>query len=123
MGTSWGRLPGGTDGGGQVGGVTAEFAAAMPAVILVIAGCLGALSVLGDHVRLVDAAADAARALSRGEEEQRVEGIVGQLVPGASLVVTHRGEFVCARLATTRLNPPALGIRIDASSCALAGGL
>lgn len=97
----------------------------MPAIILMLSCCLGAIHVVGEQVRLADASADAARALSRGDDEQRVRALVGELVPGASLGVTQRGEFVCARVATDAGagSLAALGVRIDASSCALAGGL
>ncbi len=109
----------------EKGGVTAEFAAALPAVVLVLGCCLGAVQIVGEHIRLTDAAADASRALSRGDDDQRVRALVGELVPGASLAVTRRGEFVCARVGSIAGagSLGALGVPIDASSCALAGGL
>ena len=47
--------------------MTAEFAVALPAIALVLAACLASVQLVGQHVRLTDAAADAARALGRGE--------------------------------------------------------
>jgi hypothetical protein len=107
------------------GSVTAEFAAVMPAVVLVLGCCLGAVQVVGEQVRLTDAAADAARALARGDDQARVSGLVRQLVNGASLSTVRRGEFVCAQLASQKgLGPlAAVGFTLEASSCALAGGL
>ncbi|MDQ1576828.1 MAG: hypothetical protein QOH55_1978, partial [Microbacteriaceae bacterium] len=43
---------------GARGSVTAEFAAVVPAVLLVLAACLGGIQVVGQQVRMTDAAAD-----------------------------------------------------------------
>lgn len=109
---------------GERGSVTAEFAVLMPALLLVLALCLGAVQVLGQQVRLTDAAADAARAASRGDDTARVAALVARAVPGASLVLATRGEFVCAELSkAAEFGRAGLSLRIGASSCALAGGL
>nr|WP_022884821.1 TadE family type IV pilus minor pilin [Glaciibacter superstes] len=107
------------------GSVTAELAMALPAVVLVLGCCLAAVQVTGQQVRLTDAAADAARSLSRGDEAGRAAGLVAQAVSGASLGTENRGEFVCAHLsAPSAFGPFALfGLTLEASSCALAGGL
>ncbi|TFD91510.1 hypothetical protein E3T51_01450 [Cryobacterium serini] len=94
----------------------------MPAVVLVLACCLGAVQVVGVQVRLTDAAASAARALARGDTEARAAGLVLQSVPGASLVSERRGDFVCARVATHSLPGIFAGLNLEAHSCALAGG-
>lgn len=107
------------------GSVTAEFAAVIPAVVLVLGCCLGAVQVVGQQVRLTDAAADAARALARGDGADRAAGIVERSVRGASLSAERRGEFVCARLSVPSAFGPfaAFGLTVAAGSCALAGGL
>ena len=106
------------------GSVTAEFATLVPAVLLVLACCLGALQVVGQQVRLTDAAADAARSLSRGDSVDRAAGLVDRAVSGASLTPERQGEFVCARLSAPSAFAPfaAFGLTLRAGSCALGGG-
>ena len=47
--------------------MTAEFAAVLPAVVLVLAVCLSGVQVATAQLRLQDASADASRLLGRGE--------------------------------------------------------
>ncbi|PPL19399.1 TadE family type IV pilus minor pilin [Microterricola pindariensis] len=123
MRSPWGRAPGRRATGSR-GSVTAEFAVVMPALFLVLALCLGAVSLLGQQLRLSDAAADAARAAGRGDDGARVLALVARAVPGASLGLERRGEFVCAELSSdASFGPAGFGLRLTASSCALAGGL
>lgn len=97
----------------------------LPAVVLVLGCCLGAVQVVGQQVRMTDAAADAARSLARGDDTVRAAGLVGRAVAGASFAAERRGEFVCARLAAPSSFAPfaGLGLTVEAGSCALAGGL
>ena len=107
------------------GSVTAEFATVVPAVLLVLAICLGALQVVGQQVRLTDAAADAARSLARGDSVGRAAGLVQQAVQGASMTPERRGEFVCVNLSAPSSFAAfaAFGLTLRAGSCALGGGL
>lgn len=73
------------------GSVTAELAIAMPAVSLVIAITLGAFSLQIERMKLVDVAATAARAIARGEGEEEVRKLAGELMAG---------EIVAGELAT-----------------------
>lgn len=97
----------------------------MPAVVLVLAACLGAVQVAGQQVRLTDAAASAARALARDDGVGRASAIARQAVGSASLRSERQGQFVCARLSAPSDFAPfaAAGLRLEVSSCALAGGL
>ena len=107
---------------GDRGSVTAEFATVIPAVVLVLAGCLACVQLAGQQVRLQDAAADASRALARGDASAASRAT--SLVPGARLASTASGDLVCARL-TARANSPVgavLGVTLQARSCALGGG-
>jgi len=105
--------------GDERGSVTAEFAVALPAVVLVIALAVAALSAAGQGVRLEQAAAQAARLAARGESDATVRRAVTGLVPGASVTIRGDGDFVCADASTVvRLPVPAPALR--ASSCALA---
>jgi len=107
---------------GDRGSVTAEFATVIPAVVLVLAGCLACVQVAGQQVRLQDAVADASRALARGDAPAARRAT--SIVPGARLSSTASGDLVCARL-TVRSSTPmgaVLGLTLSARSCALGGG-
>ena len=107
---------------GQRGSVTAEFAAALPAVLVVLACCLGAVQVVGQQVRITDAAADVARLLARGDTAGPAAGLLAAVGPGTSLAQERQGVFVCARLSAPSAFAPfaAAGLTLDARSCALA---
>lgn len=107
------------------GSVTAEFATVLPAVILVLGCCLGAVAMVGQQVRLADSAADAARSLARGDDPAHASALAARAGSGVELITERRGEFTCAILrAPSAVGPfAALGLIVEASSCALAGGL
>lgn len=102
------------------GGVSAEFAAALPAVALVLACCLGGVAVAGTQLRLQDAAALAARAEARGDSGAAAVASVR----GASYSVRSSGELVCADLVAPGLGVggPLGAIEVRATGCALADG-
>jgi Flp pilus assembly protein TadG len=101
--------------------VTAEFAVALPAIALVLAACLASVQLVGPHGRLTDAAADAARALGRGESAAEAGAIADRVSGGAALAVAEDGQFVCVTLRA-----PGRGIlapiELQAESCAVTGG-
>ena len=105
----------------DAGSVTAEFAVAMPAVLLVLAIGLAGISVAGTQVRLQAAAADAARMLGRGEGAGAVRSRVGEHVAGATITESHSDQLVCARVSLEGRVGPLL-IPISARGCALDGG-
>ncbi|MGO1768794.1 MAG: TadE family type IV pilus minor pilin [Microbacterium sp.] len=107
---------------GERGSVTAELALAIPAVVVVVALAVGALSFASAQVRLQDAAADAARLIARGEDGARAAGVVAAAVSGATHGVSHEGETVCIT-ARARVTAGPLDVPLEARSCALAGGL
>lgn len=104
---------------GESGSVTAEFAAVVPAAILVLACCLGGLQLCVQQSRVQDAAAAAARSIARGDTLD-----VSRLVAGASATTRPRGNLVCVSVsAPGPLLAGLLGaVPVTASSCALAGG-
>lgn len=108
---------------GEHGSVTAEFAAAVPAVVLVLACGLSSLQIAGQQLRLQDAAADVARLLARGDSA-RIPGIVARAAPGASYSMFSEGDLVCARLRVEVTSPVGALLRLSlgAQSCALGGG-
>ena len=103
----------------DVGGVTAEFAVALPAVVLVLAACLGAVQLVATDVRVQDAAAQAARAYGRGEQPgSEIAGL-----PHAQ--VSHRTSdgLECATVSVPARALGAIAVRLEATSCAMGGGL
>lgn len=107
----------------QRGSVSAEFAAVIPAVLLVLAICLGALQLAGTQLRLQDAAADASRSLARGDGEATAATRVRQAVPGAALSVRHTGDLVCVEARASGGVGAIFGLTVTAAGCALDGGL
>jgi hypothetical protein len=103
------------------GSVTAEFAAALPAVLVVLACCLGAVQVVGQQVRLSDAAADVARLLARGDTAAPAAGLLASVGPRTALAQEREGDFVCVRLSAPSAFAPfaAAGLTLAARSCAL----
>jgi Flp pilus assembly protein TadG len=105
------------------GSVTAEFAVALPAVIVVLACCLGAVQIASHQVRLSDAAADAARTLARGDSIGVVEARAQRVAGTVELTTSTSGDFICVELSASAGPAVLAGLRIRASGCALAGGL
>ena len=106
--------------GGDRGSVVAEFAVAFPAVALVVLFGVGALAAGATHVRLQDAAADAARIVARGEPHAAATRAVTDAVSGAAASVEQRGDLVCV---TVTAPSGIIAVTLSARSCALAGGL
>jgi hypothetical protein len=105
------------------GSVAAEFAVAMPAVLLVLAAALGGVQVAGLQLQAQDAAADAARSYARGETAGLVAGRLQRQVPGANVMRTVRGDLVCARVEVAPSGPISrLGVTAVGMSCALSAG-
>lgn len=95
----------------------------MPAVLLVLVTVLGGVQLAGLQLRAQDAAADAARSFARGDPAGAVAGRLSRQIPGAGLTRITRGDLVCARVDAEAVGPIArLGVRVSATSCALAGG-
>ncbi|ANJ27817.1 hypothetical protein ATC03_14965 [Agromyces aureus] len=103
------------------GSVTAEFAVALPAIMLVLAICLASVHLVTVQVRLTDAAAAAARALGRGESVGVASGIVSRIAGGAELAHADDGTFTCVTLQASGggLLAP---ITLTSEACAMSGG-
>ena len=56
--------------------VTAETAVVLPVLLLVLAGAVAAVTVVGAQLRCVDAAREGARAAARGEDVATVRALV-----------------------------------------------
>ena len=108
--------------GDERGSVTAEFAVALPAVVLVLATVLAGMQAATTLVRATDASAQAARMAARGDEPAAAR-MVAEAVPGAELGLERGDGLVCARVS---LDVAVLGLLgrlpISARSCAGDGG-
>ena len=110
-------------GPGERGSVVAEFAVAMPAVLMVLAALLGGVEVVGLQLRATDAAADAARSWARGDSGGAVAARLARQLDGARLGRSSRGDLVCATVTVRPRGPLGqLGVRVSGSGCALSGG-
>jgi Flp pilus assembly protein TadG len=75
--------------------VTAETAVVLPVLLLVLAGAVAAVVVVGAQLRCVDAAREGARAAARGEPVAAVTEIVRRAAPaGVAVSVTRAGDEV-----------------------------
>lgn len=90
--------------------VTAEFAVALPSLVLVVAAALGGVVLVTDQMRCVDAAATAARLAARGESLTTVRSAVSRLAPhGAVVEVTTAPTTVTATVVLHVGGPGWLG--------------
>ncbi|MHA7987359.1 TadE family type IV pilus minor pilin [Rathayibacter sp. CAU 1779] len=100
--------------------MTAEFAAVVPAALLVLAFGMGAVQVVVQQARLTDAAADGARSLARGDSEATASGNISALVGTAMVSVDRRDDLVCVTVRQGAAGPIALsGVSISGTGCAL----
>jgi Flp pilus assembly protein TadG len=102
--------------------VTAETAVVLPVLLLVLAGAVAAVVVVGAQLRCVDAAREGARAAARGEPVAAVTALAGRAAPdGAVTTVSPEGDevrvSVSARIAP--LGPVPLRITVSAAAVAL----
>jgi Flp pilus assembly protein TadG len=106
----------------EAGMVTAETAVVLPVLLLVLAGAVAAVTLVGAQLRCVDAAREGARAAARGEPLAVVEALVARAAPeGAAATVSVGAEevrvTVAARIAP--LGPVPLAITASAEAVAL----
>lgn len=100
--------------------MTAEFAIALPCVVLVLAACLSGMQIAGQQLRLHDAAAAAARSVARGDGLE----IASRLVPGSVATRSTRGDLECVTVSARSAGAIGgiLSLSLHATSCAPGGG-
>ncbi|MBA8991780.1 hypothetical protein FHW23_003058 [Curtobacterium pusillum] len=100
--------------------MSVEFAVVLPVVALVLTSLVAAVLVVDGLGRLQLAAATAARAIGRGDDDGG-RAAAERLAPGASIAVHRAGEVVCVEVARGGTGPfSALPLR--AAGCAVDGG-
>ena len=106
----------------EAGMVTAETAVVLPVLLLVLAAAVAALVVVGDQLRCVDAAREAARAAARGDPPAAVTAIGIRGAPrGARVGVTDsRDDLVVSVSAVVApLGPLPFSVTVSARAVAL----
>lgn len=104
----------------ELGSVTAEFAAVIPAVVLVLIVALSAAQLAGEQLRLQSAVAEVARSVGRGGAEDSAP--LRQVSGSATATVSGRGDLVCARGVAPVTFGILVGLTLSATSCALDDG-
>lgn len=105
------------------GAVTAEFAVALPAVLLLLALLLAGSAAGITQLRLEEAARAGARALARGEDAGAVDGIVRQLAgTSASSSVVADGEWLSVTVSGRVSGPVGSVVPWTLSARAMARG-
>jgi hypothetical protein len=77
--------------------VTAELAAALPVLMILLGVALSAVSVAGQRVRAADGAREAARAAARGDAATGSR-LAARIAPGAAVSISRAGNQVVARV-------------------------
>lgn len=101
--------------------VTAETAVVLPVLLLVLAGALAAVTVLGAQLRCVDAAREGARAAARGDDDATVRALVLRAAPdGTAVSVARDGVDVRVRVSgrVPALGPVPLHVEVSAEAVA-----
>jgi Flp pilus assembly protein TadG len=101
--------------------VTAETAVVLPVLLLVLAGAVAAIVLVGAQLRCIDAAREGVRAAARGEAASAVTEIVRRAAPdGAAVSVTRTGDEVRVAVAVdvAPLGPVPLRVRVTAEAVA-----
>ena len=82
----------------DAGSVTAELVLALPAVVMIVAMALGAMSVQLQRMELVSAASTIARAIARGEPIAIVDALVSELGEQVGFEIQEELGVVCVVL-------------------------
>ena len=85
--------------------VTAETAVVLPVLLLVLAGAVAAVTLVGAQLRCVDAAREGARAAARGEPAATVSRIVGRLSPDGAVTRVSGDADEVRVVVTVRVAP------------------
>jgi len=101
--------------------VTAETAVVLPVLLLVLAGAVAAVTVVGAQLRCVDAAREGARAAARGEAAAAVSQLTARTAPpGAVTAVSVAGEEVRVTVSAEVAPLGPVPVRVAVSATAVA---
>ncbi|MGH3326982.1 MAG: TadE family type IV pilus minor pilin [Streptomycetales bacterium] len=91
---------------GDRGLVTAETAAALPALVLVLAVVLWGVAAAGAQLRCIDAARAGARAVARGEDPDSSRAAAAAAAPAGANIRIHSSDALVRVMVTARVGPP-----------------
>ena len=108
----------------EAGTVTAELVLTLPAVLLVMAFVLGAMSIQLQRMQLVSAASEIARAIAREEPMALVDQLVSELDEQVSFEIFEEDSLVCVVLKSRveLLDFNLMGLDLIETQCAKAQG-
>ena len=102
--------------------VTAEAALVLPVLVIVLAGAVAVLTVLGAQLRVVDAAREGARAAARGEPAAEVVAVAEEVGPDGATVVAGAADgervTVVVRAAVRPLGTGLPAVTVESSATA-----
>ena len=106
------------------GSVTAELVLALPAVVMIVALALGAMSVQLQRMELVSAASTIARAIARGEPIAIVDALVTDLGEQVGFEIQEELGVVCVVLRSEIgiFSIDLTGLELIETQCAKAQG-
>ena len=101
--------------------VTAETAVVLPVLLLVLAAAVAAVVVVGDQLKCVDAAREAARAAARGDPRAAVMAIGNRAAPdGAHVGVSTSQDDVVVSVTAVVAPLGLMPLRVTVSARAVA---
>ena len=108
----------------DTGSVTAELVLAIPAIMMIVALALGAMSVQLQRMELVSAASTIARAIARGEPIEIVDALVTELGEQVGFEIQEELGVICVVLRSEIgiLSIDLPGLELIESQCAKAQG-
>jgi len=108
----------------ESGSVTAELVLALPAVVIIVALALGAMSVQLQRMELVSAASTIARAIARGEPISIVDALVSELGEQVGFEIQEELGVVCVVLRSEIgiFSIDLTGLELIETQCAKAQG-
>ena len=108
----------------ESGSVTAELVLALPAVVIIVALALGAMSVQLQRMELVSAASTIARAIARGEPISIVDALVSELGEQVGFEIQEELGVVCVILRSEMriFSIDLTGLELIETQCAKAQG-
>ncbi|TFV48547.1 TadE family type IV pilus minor pilin [Blastococcus sp. TF02A-35] len=85
--------------------VTAETAVVLPVLVLVLAGAVAAVTVVGAQLRCVDAAREAARAAARGDEVATAVDLAARAAPDGACTQVQTDDGEVRVTVTAEISP------------------
>ena len=106
------------------GSVTAELVLALPAVVMIVAMALGAMSVQLQRMELVSSASTIARAIARGEPIEIIDALVAELGEQVGFEIQEELGVVCVVLRSEIgiFSTDLSGLELIETQCAKAQG-